>query len=53
VVIAGDSVATRDFWRDRRSYFNAVDPDLAARTMDRLAYLAQIVVPGHDNYFWT
>ncbi len=51
VVLAGDAVATRDFFRARRGYFNAVDFALSARTMDRLAGLADIIVPGHDNYF--
>lgn len=46
-------MATRDFWRERRSYFNAVDAALAAQSMDRLAQVAQIIVPGHDNFFWT
>ena len=51
IVAAGDAVATLDFWRERRSYFNAVDPLEAARTMARLADAADIVIPGHDNYF--
>ncbi len=51
VVIAGDAVATRDFFRARRGYFNAVDFALSARTMDKLAAVADIIVPGHDNYF--
>ncbi|MHC4110443.1 MAG: MBL fold metallo-hydrolase [Planctomycetota bacterium] len=51
VAIAGDAVATRDFWRERRGYFNAVDFELSARTMDRIAAIADVVVPGHDNYF--
>ncbi|MFB3826203.1 MAG: MBL fold metallo-hydrolase [Bryobacteraceae bacterium] len=51
VIAAGDSVATRDFWLDRRSYFNAADPAQGARTMDRLAAMADVIVPGHDNYF--
>lgn len=51
VVVAGDAVATRDFFRERRGYFNAVDFDLSARTMDKLADMADIIVPGHDNYF--
>jgi len=51
VVIAGDAVATQDFWLERMGYFNAVDFDLSARTMDGIASLADIVVPGHDNYF--
>ena len=51
VVAAGDSVASRDFWRERRSYYNAVDPALAARTMDKLAAIASVIIPGHDNSF--
>jgi glyoxylase-like metal-dependent hydrolase (beta-lactamase superfamily II) len=51
IVIAGDAVATLDFWRERRSFFNAVDPELGAKTMDHLASIATIIVPGHDNYF--
>jgi glyoxylase-like metal-dependent hydrolase (beta-lactamase superfamily II) len=50
VVIAGDAVATRDFWRERRGYFNCVDFDLSARSMDKIAGLADLVVPGHDNF---
>ena len=51
IVIAGDAVATRDFFRARQGYYNAVDFDLSARSMDKLAALADIIVPGHDNYF--
>lgn len=51
VVVAGDAVATHDFWRERRGYFNCVDFEQSARTMDRLASLADIIVPGHDNCF--
>jgi glyoxylase-like metal-dependent hydrolase (beta-lactamase superfamily II) len=51
IVVAGDAVATRDFFRERRGYYNAVDFELSARTMDRLAALGDILVPGHDNYF--
>ena len=51
IVVAGDAVATRDFFRARQGYFNAVDFELSARTMDRLALVADMIVPGHDNYF--
>ncbi len=51
IVVAGDAVATRDFFRDRRSFFNAADFELSAKTMDRLRDMADIIVPGHDNYF--
>jgi N-acyl homoserine lactone hydrolase len=51
IVVAGDSVPTRDFFRERRGYYNAVDFEISARTMDKLAAMADIIVPGHDNYF--
>lgn len=51
VVTAGDAVATRDFWRERRGYYNCVNFDLSARSMDQIAGVADIVVPGHDNFF--
>lgn len=51
VVVAGDATMTRDFWRERQGYFNSSDFELAARTMDRLSRIADIVIPGHDNYF--
>ncbi len=51
VVLAGDAVATRDFWGERRGYYNCVDFALSAKTMDRIAALADLIVPGHDNYF--
>ena len=51
IVVAGDAVPTLDFWRDRRSFYNAVNPEQGARTMDAIAKMADIVVPGHDNYF--
>jgi glyoxylase-like metal-dependent hydrolase (beta-lactamase superfamily II) len=53
IVIAGDAVMTRDFWRDGAGFFNSVDPELAARTIERLTEIADIIVPGHDNYILT
>ena len=51
VVVAGDAVMTREFWADRRGYFNSADFDQASRTIDALTAVADIIVPGHDNYF--
>jgi len=51
VVVAGDAVMTRDFWRDRQGYFNSKDFPRASRTIEMLAETADIIVPGHDNYF--
>ena len=53
VVIAGDAVMTRDFWGDRRGYFNSKDFGQASRTIEMLAETAEVIVPGHDNYFAT
>ncbi len=51
VIITGDAAMTRDFWRDRRGYFNSIDPAVASATIQKLSALADIVVPGHDNWF--
>jgi glyoxylase-like metal-dependent hydrolase (beta-lactamase superfamily II) len=51
IVLAGDAVMTREFWHDRRGFFNSVDLNLASQTIERLTSIADIIVPGHDNYF--
>jgi glyoxylase-like metal-dependent hydrolase (beta-lactamase superfamily II) len=51
VVIAADAAMNRDFWNDRRGYFNSADFALATSSIEALAKVADIVVPGHDNYF--
>jgi glyoxylase-like metal-dependent hydrolase (beta-lactamase superfamily II) len=51
VVTAGDAVATLDFWRERQGFYNCVDFELSAKSMEKIASLADVVVPGHDNYF--
>jgi glyoxylase-like metal-dependent hydrolase (beta-lactamase superfamily II) len=53
VVIAADAAMTRDFWRERQGYFNSADFALAAQSVEKLAQIADIIVPGHDNYFLT
>ena len=51
VVVAADAAMNRDFWNDRRGYFNSADFNLATRSIEALAQIADIVIPGHDNYF--
>jgi len=51
VVIAGDAVMTHDFFLARDVYFNTVDRIAAVQSIATIATLADIVVPGHDNYF--
>lgn len=50
-LMVGDAVATEDFWRGSRGYFNCVDFALSAKSMDKIASIADLIVPGHDNYF--
>jgi glyoxylase-like metal-dependent hydrolase (beta-lactamase superfamily II) len=52
IVIAGDSVATKDFWDERRAYYNVQDLEESKRSMEKIDSLADIIVPGHDNYFF-
>jgi len=42
---------TTDFWRERQGYFNSADHALAARSMEEICRIADIVIPGHDNCF--
>jgi glyoxylase-like metal-dependent hydrolase (beta-lactamase superfamily II) len=51
VFVAGDAVATKDFWDEGRMYFKALDIEESKRTMEKIASISNIVVPGHDNYF--
>lgn len=51
VAVVGDAVATEDFWRERRPFYNSVNFELSARSMEKIAGMADLVVPGHDNYF--
>lgn len=52
IVIAGDAVATRDFWDERRGYYNVLDVEQSKRSMEKIALIADVVVPGHDNCFF-
>ncbi|MEZ4865179.1 MAG: MBL fold metallo-hydrolase [Caldilineaceae bacterium] len=51
VIVAADAAVTRDFWHDRRGYFNSEDFAAASRTIEQLAGQGDIIIPGHDNYF--
>ena len=51
VVVAGDAVMTRDFFLAQDVYFNTVDRSAAVQSIAAIADQADIIVPGHDNYF--
>ena len=36
---------------ERQGYFNSADFDLVARSIEELARIADVIIPGHDNYF--
>lgn len=50
IVIAADSVMTKDFFRDKMGYFRSVDLKLSTETINKIIDIADIIVPGHDNY---
>lgn len=52
IFVAGDAVATKDFWDEGRMYFKALDMAESKRTMQKISSTSDIVVPGHDNYFF-
>jgi glyoxylase-like metal-dependent hydrolase (beta-lactamase superfamily II) len=51
VVVTGDAVATRDYWDHGQMYYNVIDMEEATKTLSMIRSIADIVVPGHDNYF--
>jgi glyoxylase-like metal-dependent hydrolase (beta-lactamase superfamily II) len=51
VCVCGDAAMTRDFFNSRLGYYNSVDFDLASVSIKKIAESADLVVPGHDNYF--
>ena len=51
MVVAGDAVMTHDFFLARDVYFNTFDRAAAVQSIATIADQADIVVPGHDNYF--
>ena len=50
-VAVGDAVPSFDFFDDREPSGDAEDIKEARRSIDRIAKIADIVVPGHDNFF--
>ncbi len=52
IVIAGDSIATKDFWDEKRAYYNVMDAAESKRSMEKIDSIADIIVPGHDNCFF-
>jgi len=51
VCACGDAVMSRDFFDNRLGYYNSLDFDKSTESINKMAALADIVVPGHGNYF--
>lgn len=51
VVVTGDAVATRDYWDGGQMYYNVNNMEEAKKTLSMINSIADIIVPGHDNYF--
>ena len=52
VLVAGDGVMTKDFFRHKMGYHNSQNPFLASKTLEMLAKTVDVIVPGHDNFFY-
>jgi len=51
VVVAGDAVLTFDHFDDREPSEHSEDIKAARRSLDQIAKMADLVIPGHDNFF--
>jgi len=51
VVVTGDAVATKDYWDGGQMYYNVIDMEESKKTLSMISSIADIIVPGHDNYF--
>ncbi len=51
VIVAGDAVATREYYAAGRVYEQAANVELAAKSFAEILEIADEIVPGHDNVF--
>ena len=52
VLVVGDAVMTRDFFREETGYFNSWNLELAADTIRKIKKQSFVIVPGHDILFY-
>ena len=52
VLVAGDSVMTREFFEHQKGYFKSESQAASTKTIQWISKHTDIVVPGHDNYFF-
>jgi len=51
LIVTGDAVMTREFFEAEEGYHNSVDFEQAADTIRKIKAAADLVAPGHGNYF--
>jgi len=51
IVISGDAVASKDYLDGGQMYYNVMDMEASKKTLAMIRSIADIIVPGHDNYF--
>jgi glyoxylase-like metal-dependent hydrolase (beta-lactamase superfamily II) len=52
-IVSGDAVMSYDWFRAQEGYHNCVDFGLARETIQRIGMAADLVIPGHGNWFLT
>lgn len=52
ILVAADSVMTRDHFVKKKGMFE-MDSEKGLETIERIGRDFDIVIPGHDNWFWT
>ena len=50
-VVTGDAVMTPEFFEAEEGYHNSVDFEVAAATIRKIKGMADLVIPGHGNFF--
>lgn len=51
IILASDAVVSRDHFYARKGHFVDVNLLETKKTMDMISKRADVVIPGHDNYF--
>lgn len=51
VIVAGDAVLSFEHFDDREPAEDCEDEKAAKRAIDQIAKRADLIIPGHDNYF--
>lgn len=51
ILICGDAVMGYEYFQARQGYFYSYSPEQCAESIKRAGEIADIIIPGHGNYF--